>query len=160
MNKTLLLSKFIMALAIGDEFSSTYIHKQTGELIEISVEASEMFEHIKTNGWGNYSQWEYDAIKKVEKVKSDPSFIKIPSKFDLHEYRMMEDFISTIQNLILQDEFHHTIQGKGAFQRFRNKLIENGLENDWQEYKKEELAKFSRNWLRENKIIFNDDIKR
>lgn len=160
MYKTLLLTEFIKALESTDEFSSAYIHKLTSELVEITAEASKMYEHVKVTGWDNYKPWEIESIKKVGEVTSDPLFIKIPNKFDINGYQMMEDFVFNIQNDILQDEFHHAIQGKGAFQRFKNKLSENGIENDWNEFKIGKLASFGRDWLRKNKIHFTDDVQK
>lgn len=159
-HKAVLLSRVLEALELENDYFSGYIHPQNGEVLLISEETMQQYENLDVTGWENYKDWEIESIKEAQRVREDSKFIKLPTKYDIHEYRIMEDFIGTLENGILQDEFYRAIQGKGAFQRFENKLDQNGLDQDWFKYRNDRFAAFLRDWLRSNKIHFVDDLRK
>lgn len=55
-------------------------------------------------------------------------FIRLLGQYEIHEYRMMEDFIDALDNQKLQTELYRAIQGRSAFRRFKDKIYYEGIE--------------------------------
>src|SRR5215210_2227462 len=78
---------------VGDE-SSAYLNKTTGELILLSDEelsAAEEQEELE-----DYPEWQRVMIQKAREVLDSDDYLELPSKFDIHEYRIMEEFCRSI----------------------------------------------------------------
>ena len=58
-------------------------------------------------------------------------YIPLPGQYDINEYRIMEEFIYELPAGKNQDVLAGTIQGRGAFRRFKNKLYDLNLEQQW-----------------------------
>lgn len=61
--------------------------------------------------------------------------ISLPSEFDINEYNMMEEFCFSVQDSKSQEALLRAIRGKGAFRRFKDKVFNVGLEQDWYDYR-------------------------
>ena len=57
----------------------------------------------------------------------------MPSKFDIHEYEIMEDFIYSLTNEGQINRLDKAITGNGAIRRFKNTI--NYLGIDWYDLK-------------------------
>lgn len=79
-------------------------------------------------------------------------FIRLPEKYEIHEYRMMEDFIEEMDNQKLQMELYRAIQGRGAFRRFKDKIRYAGIEQQWYDYQNNAYREFAHHWCKENNI--------
>ncbi len=55
------------------------------------------------------------------------------SKYDIHEYNIMEDFVLSIDDNKLSDELYYAIKGKGVFRRFKDLIQRYGIADrkDW-----------------------------
>ena len=82
-------------------------------------------------------------------------FIGLPNKYDINEYRMMEDFIEALPENI-QGEFYIAINGRGAFRRFKDMAIYKGVEKQWYAFKDQALKKIAIEWCRENNIEYEE----
>ena len=79
-------------------------------------------------------------------------FIRLPEKYEIHEYRIMEDFIEELDNQKLQTELYRAIQGRGAFRRFKDKIRYAGIEQQWYDYQNNAYREFALRWCKENNI--------
>lgn len=71
----------------------------------------------------------------------DENYIPIPSKFDINEYSIMEEFCIDIDDDKLNDELYSAIKGRGAFRRFKDLIQRNGLADDWYTYREINIEK-------------------
>ncbi len=58
-------------------------------------------------------------------------FFGLPSRFDIDEYNIMEEFIWSLSEGKVQDTLEGAIRGKGAFRRFKDSVHRFGIEKDW-----------------------------
>lgn len=79
-------------------------------------------------------------------------FIRLPEKYEIHEYRIMEDFIDELNDQKLQMELYRAIQGRGAFRRFKDKIRYSGIEQQWYDYQNNAYREFALRWCKENNI--------
>lgn len=82
-------------------------------------------------------------------------FLKLPSKFDVHEYRLMELF-SAEQDGNAEIELSRAIRGKGAFRYFRDTIERLGLCDKWHEYRQEHLLELAKEFCEANEIEFKE----
>lgn len=70
----------------------------------------------------------------------------------INEYRIMEEFIYELPTGKNQDVLARTLQGRGAFRRFKDKLYDLNLEKQWYQYREEAYEKIARQWSERHKI--------
>jgi len=73
-------------------------------------------------------------------------FIPLPGQYEIHEYRMMENFIYELPAGRNQDILEQAIKGKGAFRRFKDRLYDVGLEEKWYKYRAACYESIAREW--------------
>ena len=80
--------------------------------------------------------------------------IMLPTRYDINEYEMMEDFTETIDDTRLQNQLYISLNGTGAFRRFKDTCINFDIINDWYKFRDEKYKKIAINWCKENNIEF------
>lgn len=73
-------------------------------------------------------------------------YIPLPGQYDIHEYRMMEDFICEFPGGRAQDALEAAIRGKGAFRRFKGRLYDFNLQEKWYKYRDACYERVARDW--------------
>jgi len=98
----------------------------------------------------------YQEVKKV--LASDPDYLQLPSRFDIHEYEIMERFCLAIPDERVSNVLLSEIRGSGAFRRFKDTIYQYGIENDWFKYRDEAYKEIVIAWLESNGIAYSDDM--
>ncbi len=96
-------------------------------------------------------------LKDSNEEQLDEVFAKnimLPTKYDINEYKMMEDFIKTVKDLKIQNQLYISINGHGAFRRFKDTCIYYSIINDWYKFRDKKYQKIAINWCKENNIEF------
>ncbi len=89
----------------------------------------------------------------LEDALNDPdSYIPLPTEYEIHEYQIMEDFVNSLEEEGAARELLHTMQGKGAFRRFKEKVSLLNLEDRWYRYRNDEYEKIAMEWCSSNGI--------
>lgn len=100
---------------------------------------------------------EYDTLDDEEKQEGlIESCIMLPTKYDIHEYSMMEDFIETIEDVKLYNQLCIAINGKGAFRRFKDTCINFEIIEDWYKFRNKKYKEIAINWCKENNIDYEE----
>lgn len=55
------------------------------------------------------------ARNSIDIIENEEKYIQLLTKFDIHEYRIMEDFCYSVNDNRKQNELLNSIHGKGAF---------------------------------------------
>jgi hypothetical protein len=99
--------------------------------------------------------WMRDLVLQAAQIENDERgrYLSIPRADSPDDYEAMEDFIDTITDLNLRQKLATSIQGKGAFRRFRDVLVRNPeVEARWYTFKDERLRQRAIEWLAEEGI--------
>lgn len=83
-------------------------------------------------------------------------FFGLPSKFDIHEYNIMERFIWSIPEGKIQDNLENAIRGRGAFRRFKDSIHRYGMEEDWYQFQEEQYRRIAREWCDSHGFAYSD----
>ena len=149
------LDDIIEGLECQSDESHSYLDKRTGKVILISDEefcAAENDEPIE-----DFPDWQHDQIKIAKEILQETGdYVGLPSKFDIHEYSIMERFCLSIDDPEISDTLYSLIKGSGAFRRFKDALYEYELSDEWYKYRDNRLKEIAIEWCQENGIEFED----
>lgn len=136
-----------------DEWTS-YFNKKTGEIVSISDEEFRAAEDDDEDEESFYDI-DNDRVKTAMEILEDSDdYVKLPSKFDIHEYDIMERFCLSVKNDKDRKFLLIAIKGPGAFRRFKDMVRELGIEEDWYRFKDEEYKVKAIEWCNENGIRY------
>jgi hypothetical protein len=130
----------------------TYINTYTGEVITIMSEemrAAEDEEPLE-----KYPDWQRENIEEAIKIleDEDDAYLYFTLRNEYQEYEIIEEFIGTLSDDEVREELFDAIQGRGAFRRFKDGIIEHGVEKQWYEYKEKKLKKIVIEWCKEKDL--------
>lgn len=141
------LSKLLEGLEMVSTDCNIYMNKSTGEFLMITDELMRTYEKYNDGSIDGILEWEknmVDEIREVVDIHPD-DYIELPTSYELHEHKIMENFCYTLQDS-LKDEFLHAIFKKGAFRRFQQLLIHYRLRDQWFEFKRNAYLKKLVSW--------------
>lgn len=154
MAKPIALSKIVEALEDQWAESTSHLNVKTGEIVVVSDE------DVVTADDGvdldEYSDWERDAIETAAKVVESEDYIPLPSQFDVHEYRIMEDFCRSLDDANLRDEMLNAISGRGAFRMFKDHIHRFNIADDWHQYRRAAFREIAIEWCEENGLEYEE----
>lgn len=90
----------------------------------------------------------YDDDNDIE-MQHD-HYISLPSKYDINDYQIMEDFIQNLPDEQQSNQLAYAIHGRGAFRSFRNLIDELNLTQQWYDFRTEAYEQIARQWCQEN----------
>lgn len=96
-------------------------------------------------------------IIKAKEVINFDDYLLLPSKFDIHEYHIIEAFCCSVVDDKIRGGLLDKIRGRGVFSRFKDAIHMNGIEEEWHRFRQEELEKIAIDWLEVNQISYTKD---
>lgn len=126
--------------------------------LEIAVERNapntESFLDLTTGHVVTVVSGEPDAqLKRQQLADQIRNFVRIEPASSREQYRWMERFVASVEDDALRERLIISIDGKGAFRRFKDVLLAYPAERErWFSYRAELLHWHIHNWLKENNI--------
>lgn len=139
----------------NDEWTA-YINRRTGELFTVTDEDARAAEGRADD---DLPEWQADVVPKVREVLGSKDFLRLPSKFDINEYRILERFCYGVADPAVRHEFLQAIGGKGAFGRFKVLAQHCGLLDEWYAYRDRALEDIAAEWLEANNIGYTRETR-
>jgi len=97
---------------------------------------------------------DFETLNEDELDELFEKSIMLPTRYDINEYEMMEDFTETINDTRLQNQLYISLNGSGAFRRFKDTCSNFDIINDWYKFRDERYKEIAINWCKENNIEF------
>ncbi len=121
------------------------------EFINSGIDCSAYYDDQKNDFIyiGDYSDMTIDEKEDVYE-----NCIGLPSKYNIDEYEMMEEFIETIDDAKMYNNLVMAISGKGAFGRFKDVCYHYGIEDRWYKFRDEKYKDIAIDWCNKNNIDF------
>jgi len=105
------------------------LNKVAGELDMINSE-THMFYNKETGEFDFYNEY-MDMEDDIPEKDENDTWIAAPSQRDIDEYCIMEDFIDTVSDQQKNELLSVSIEGRGAFRRFKDTLYRVDLVDEW-----------------------------
>lgn len=136
------LDQVIDAIETADDAFTYFYDTQTGETVYLQDE-------IITG--------ERDE-KLEELIENSPRgrFLRFPTKYDIHEYSIMESFVESLPPGAARQELAHAIRGKGAFRRFKNGICYHRIEQQWFDYRDQAYREIAIRWCRDEGLEYTE----
>ena len=145
---TIKLEQVIEAIEMSDDFFTSFWDTKTGETVYpagplLNGETDEVLAaEIEKTG----------VLFESKKVKR---FLRFPTKYEIHEYRIMEDFIEQLSPGKVQSNLSYSIRGKGAFRRFKESIRYHGLEQQWYDCLEKAYRDIAVRWCTEEGLAYS-----
>ncbi len=149
------LSDIIEGLESQSDESSSFLDKRTGEVVLMTdyamraAEENEPFEDVP--------DWEKELVSIAREILANTGdYIQLPTRYDIDEYSIMENFCMSLEKKEIGDILYDLISGSGAFRRFKDATYKYGVEDEWYKYRDNAIKDIAIEWCRQNKIEFED----
>ena len=149
------LSDIIDGLESQSDESSSFLDKKTGEVIlmtDYAMRAAEENEPLE-----DVPDWERELVATAREILAETGqYLQLPTKYDLDEYSIMENFCMSLERKEIGDILYDLISGSGAFRRFKDAAYKYGVEDEWYKYRDNAMKELAIEWCRQNDIEFEE----
>jgi|ERR1019366_586295 hypothetical protein len=153
MSATVLLKDIVDALEMqSDEFLS-FVDLDTGQVETVSRELlGEAEESDDDDDEPDLPDWQMPEWELAKRIASSDRFVRLPTKFDVHEWEIMREFSDSVESDRIREELLNAIHGAGAFRYFKDTLRRRRMEPAWFAFRTEALAEIARDWCEEHHV--------
>lgn len=132
-----------------------FLNIRTGEFVLLTDDDLSAAE--EGHDLADLPDWQQEMIQKAGEVISMDDYRELPSQFDIHEYAIIQRFCYSVEDEELSYRLLNQIRGRGAFRRFKNAILQYGIEEDWYAYRRQAFREITVDWLESNKIPYTDE---
>ena len=151
------LEAIMEALKLADDTTSSFLDRETGEVHMLNEEELSLAEVSETE-LDQLPEWEQEVVMLARRIREGEGtrYLRLPSKFDVHEWAIMDRFSQSIENARVRDDLRSGIHGAGAFRMFKRLLDEYDLWDSWRKFKEDELRRMAIEWCEEHGIAYRE----
>lgn len=133
--------------------TTVYYNKQTGETLNIQ---DDDFRIVEEDDFESYPEWQREHLKEVYDLLYNDvdNYIALPNNFEIRDSDIMKEFIETVSNNNKRIQLENCMWQKGMYRKFKDKLIEIGLENEYYKFYDEKLKEIAIKWCKENNLEY------
>lgn len=96
-----------------------------------------------------------DADKElVERIEESMDYVRLPNQYELHEYRIMENFAEATPNEKKQSELFRALRRKHPFRHFKDELHYTGLADAYYAFRYLAYIEIAKEWCEDNGIPY------
>jgi hypothetical protein len=151
MPATVLLKDIVDALEMQFDESSSFLDLDTGEIETVSKDLLSQAEE-SVDETPDLPDWQQDEWETAKRIASTDRFLSLPSKFDVHEWALMEEFSHSVGSSRIREDLLNAIHGSGVFRHFKDTLRGRRIEEDWFAFRTEALKEIALDWCEEHHI--------
>jgi Uncharacterised protein family (UPF0158) len=144
MATTVSFREVVDALDSATDEVSSYVNIATGQVSTLSHEELQLAEEEPV---ADMPDWQREVVAEARKVLESKDWIRLPDKFDIHEWEIMDRFGRSLSGAAQRAEVADAIRGNGAFRNFKGTVRRLGIEEEWFAYRKRALEDIAREWL-------------
>jgi len=148
------------AIDLPEEWEA-FLDPETGEVLVMSDEERGMLEEdeLGDDTALEMPDWEKETVGKLRALLDSGRALRLPDKFDFHEWEVMRRFATSVEDLEASTELLNAIHGTGAFRMFREATARLGLREAWFAHRDQALRELAREWLEENGIAYTEEVQ-
>jgi hypothetical protein len=150
MPATVRLSDIVDALEMQSDESRSFLDLDSGRVETVSLDllgkAEEGEEEL------DLPEWQEAEWALVKRIVSSGRWVELPTKFDIHEWQIMEAFSESARPARIREELMDAIHGAGAFRSFKSALRRHRMEQAWFAFRADALKQIAREWCEEGQV--------
>jgi len=145
------LSEVIDAIESAADEADSYLDPDSGEIVYVTDEMRDLAAEGEDE---DTPEWMREDLPKVREALESGRFLSLPTKFDVHEWAIMEEFSQEQANDRVREALLDAIPGSGAFRMFKSTIRRLGVEKDWYKFRDEALKQIAVEWLEEHHLQY------
>jgi hypothetical protein len=148
----ILLRDIIEAMDLPNQEWTSYVNRDTGEIVTVTDEEHRMVENDED--LDDLPEWQQETLPKAREAVESDRFLALPSSFEIHEWSIMQRFAQEHSDPRQSDEMLHALHGRGAFRMFKSAIRQLRIEGDWYRFRDAALEEIAKDWLEANGIPY------
>jgi len=153
LNNPVKLQSIIEELEMQFEESRTFLNIETGEIIIVTSE--ELIAAEEEEPLDHLPDWQQEDRKvAIDVIENFENYKELPTKYEINEYEIMEEYCLTISDQVKRDTLLKAIKGKGAYRRFKDKIINFDIEEQWYSFRDERYKEIAIEWCQDNNVDY------
>ena len=104
------------------------------------------------SSWGGFAELQERNWHLIREILESEDWLALPTKFDIHEWAIMDEFSCSVDDPELRNELRNAIRGAGAFRYFKDTIYRHELQESWYSYRTAVLDRIAIDWLDEHEI--------
>jgi len=150
---TVHINEIIEALEMQFDESLSYLDLDAGQVVTVSEDL--LCEAEEPGGeQPDLADWQKDEWEIAKQIVSTDRFRPLPTKFDVHEWGIMQEFSRSVESEEIGDEISRAIHGPGAFRNFKDTVRRLGIESAWFAFRADAIRQIAIDWCEENQIAW------
>ena len=151
MPTTLHLNDIIDVLEMQFDDFSSFLDRETGQVATVS---HFLLREAENSGDEKLDlpSWQEQEWEIAKRIISTDRFLELPTKVEVHEWEIMQDFWHSVESESIREDLLHAIHGAGAFRNFKDCLQRYGIESAWFAFRTEALRYIALSWCEENHV--------
>jgi len=154
MSSVVRLSDIVDALEMQFDESSSFLDLDTGQVETVSHDLLREAEECGDQEKPSLPEWQKQEWETAKQVVSTDRFRKLPTKFEVHEWAIMQDFSRSVESDRIREDLLRALHGAGAFRNFKGALRRRGIEPAWFAFRAEALRQIALDWCEEHQIVW------
>jgi hypothetical protein len=144
------LDAIIEGIECQSDENASFLNKTTGEVLTISHD--QFIAADSGDEPGSLSDSDAEEIELARRIEDSDDYLALPSRFDVDEYGMMQQFARGLENADTRNALLDTLRGSGAFRRFKDMSRALGVSEQWYRYRDAALEEIAIEWCESNGI--------
>jgi hypothetical protein len=151
---TVHLNDIIDALEMQFDEALSYLDLEAGQVVTVSEDLLREAEE-SADEEPDLPDWQKDEWETAKRIVSSDRFRPLPTKFDVHEWGIMQDFSHSVESDSIRDDLLHAIHGAGAFRNFKDTVRRFGIESAWFAFRTDALREIALDWCEQNQVVWH-----
>jgi len=148
------LNDIVDALEMQFDELSSFLDRDAGQVETVSQDLLREAEEPDDGEEPDLPAWQEQEWEIAKRIVFTDRFVKLPSKFDVHEWAIMQDFSLSVESGRIREDLLHAIHGAGAFRMFKGAVRRHRIESAWFAFRTEALRQIAIDWCEENQIAW------
>ena len=152
MSNKISLKSIVEEMDSQSDTMSAFLNKNNKGIIFISEDEFSMAEDEVDIE--ELPEWLQEQIILAGEILYGNNWIPLPSRFEIHEYNIMEQFCLSIKDEKISNIMYDSIKGRGAFKKFKDNIQKYNIEENWYKFKEIALRQIAVSWCERNNIDY------
>jgi len=154
MTTTAKLDELIDALEAQSDSLSAFLDRETGAVELVSKESLSLIDS-EPEEIALLPEWQQEEAELAVRIQTTDRYLALPDRFDVNEWNIMNDFCHQIRREDIRNGLLRAIQGNHAFRRFKDKIADHNMWEEWNRFRRRAFEEIIRDWCEENGISLN-----
>jgi Uncharacterised protein family (UPF0158) len=151
---TVLIKDIVDALEIQFDEAPSFLDLETGKVETVFSEVLHDAGECSAGEEPSLPEWQEPQWEIAQRIAAMDRVLALPTKYDIHEWEIMRDFVNSVESSRIQEELARAIHGRGAFRMFKDTLYRHKIEKAWYAFRAAAWRRIAIAWCEEHGIAW------